>query len=152
MKRRLGPMPLNEHRTIHRPLSPLSQSTAQDEDVAAATQSAAQAPAVSTLQSLAPVNSFAGDWRQRHGDSAGYGGSGGTPPSDGGAQQPGRDPRRSGKILSAITNWTFWAALGVTQSFDAHILYDPYAERWIFSSAAGENSSTAAVLIGCLAN
>ena len=55
---------------------------------------------------------------------------------------------RSGKILSAITNWTFWAALGVTQSFDAHILYDPYAQRWIFSSAAGENSSTAAVLIG----
>ena len=36
----------------------------------------------------------------------------------------------------------------MTQSFDAHILYDPYAQRWIFSSAAGENSSTAAVLIG----
>ena len=144
----LGPMPLNEHRTIHRPLSPLSQSTSQNEDAAAAPQSAAQAPAVSTLQSLAPVNSFAAI------------GDNGTviPPDTEGAVGPHHLMEalnsqvviqdRSGKILSAITNWTFWAALGVTQSFDAHILYDPYAQRWIFSSAAGENSSTAAVLIG----
>jgi hypothetical protein len=55
---------------------------------------------------------------------------------------------RSGNVLSAITNWTFWSSLGVTESFDAHVLYDPYAQRWIFSSAAGERSSNSAVLIG----
>lgn len=100
----LGPMPLNEHRTIHRPLSPLSQSTAQDEAAAAAPQSAAQAPAVSTLQSLAPVNSFAAI------------GDNGTviPPDTEGAVGPHRLMEalnsqvviqdRSGKILSAITN------------------------------------------------
>ena len=55
---------------------------------------------------------------------------------------------RSGNVMSAITNWTFWSSLDVTESFDAHVLYDPYAQRWIFSSAAGEKSSNGAVLIG----
>ena len=107
-----------------------------------------QGPAASTLQSLPPVTSFAAV------------ADNGTviPPDAEGAIGPHHLMEalnsqvviqdRSGNVLSAITNWTFWSSLGVTESFDAHVLYDPYAQRWIFSSAAGEKSSNGAVLIG----
>ena len=143
----LGPMPLNEHRTILRPVAPRIESTTKNEATVAAPESEAQAPAVSTVQSLPPVNSFAAV------------ADNGTviPPDAEGAIGPHHLMEalnsqvviqdRSGNILSAITNWTFWSALGVTESFDAHVLYDPYAERWIFSSAAGEKSSTSSILI-----
>ena len=144
----LGPMPLNEHRVVHRPFAPRIDSTIEDEEALAAPGSEATAPAMSTLQSLPPANSFAAVTDN------------GTviPPDTEGAVGPHHLMEalnsqvviqdRSGKILSAITNWTFWSALGVTESFDAHVLYDPYAQRWIFSSAAGEMSSNSSVLIG----
>lgn len=144
----LGPMPLNEHRTILRPVAPRSESTSENEATVAAPESEVQGPAVSTLQSLPPVNSFAAV------------ADNGTviPPDAEGAIGPHHLMEalnsqvviqdRSGNVLSAITNWTFWSSLGVTESFDAHVLYDPYAQRWIFSSAAGEKSSNGAVLIG----
>jgi hypothetical protein len=144
----LGPMPLNEHRTILRPVAPRIESTTKNEATVAAPESEAQAPAVSTVQSLPPVNSFAAV------------ADNGTviPPDAEGAIGPHHLMEalnsqvviqdRSGNVLSAITNWTFWSSLGVTESFDAHVLYDPYAQRWIFSSAAGEKSSNGAVLIG----
>jgi hypothetical protein len=143
----LGPMPLNEHRTILRPVAPRIESTTKNEATIAAPENEAQAPAVSTVQSLPPVNSFAAV------------ADNGTviPPDAEGAIGPHHLMEalnsqvviqdRSGNILSAITNWTFWSALGATESFDAHVLYDPYAERWIFSSAAGEKSSTSSILI-----
>jgi hypothetical protein len=56
--------------------------------------------------------------------------------------------RGLGALMSHHGRLTFWSALGVTESFDAHVLYDPYAQRWIFSSAAGEMSSDSSVLIG----
>jgi hypothetical protein len=144
----LGPMPLNEHRTILRPVAPRIESTSENEATVAAPESEVQGPAVSTLQSLPPVNSFAAV------------ADNGTviPPDAEGAIGPHHLMEalnsqvviqdRSGNVLSAITNWTFWSSLGVTESFDAHVLYDPYAQRWIFSSAAGEKSSNGAVLIG----
>ena len=144
----LGPMPLNEHRTILRPVAPRIESTSENEATVAAPESEMQGPAVSTLQSLPPVNSFAAV------------ADNGTviPPDAEGAIGPHHLMEalnsqvviqdRSGNVLSAITNWTFWSSLGVTESFDAHVLYDPYAQRWIFSSAAGEKSSNGAVLIG----
>jgi hypothetical protein len=144
----LGPMPLNEHRTILRPVAPRIESTSENEATVAAPESEVQGPAVSTLQSLPPVNSFAAV------------ADNGTviPPDAEGAIEPHHLMEalnsqvviqdRSGNVLSAITNWTFWSSLGVTESFDAHVLYDPYAQRWIFSSAAGEKSSNGAVLIG----
>ena len=144
----LGPMPLNEHRTILRPVAPRIESATESEGAPAAPESEAQAPAMSTLQSLPPVNSFAAV------------ADNGTviPPDAEGAIGPHHLMEalnsqvviqdRSGNVLSAITNWTFWSSLGVTESFDAHVLYDPYAQRWIFSSAAGEMSSNGAILIG----
>lgn len=144
----LGPMPLNEHRTILRPVAPRIESTSENEATVAAPESEVQGPAVSTLQSLPPVNSFAAV------------ADNGTviPPDAEGAIGPHHLMEalnsqvviqdRSGNVLSAITNWTFWSSLGVTESFEAHVLYDPYAQRWIFSSAAGEKSSNGAVLIG----
>ncbi len=141
-------MPLNEHRKIHRPFAPQIESTTESEEAVAAPESEAPPPAVSTVQSLPPVNSFLAV------------ADNGTviPPDSEGAVGPHHLMEalnsqvviqdRSGNVLSAITNWTFWSALGVTESFDAHILYDPYAQRWIFSSAAGEMSSNAAILIG----
>jgi hypothetical protein len=144
----LGPMPLNEHRTILRPVAPRIESTSENEATVAAPESEVQGPAVSTLQSLPPVNSFAAV------------ADNGTviPPDAEGAIGPHHLMEalnsqvviqdRSGNVLSAITNWTFWSSLDVTESFDAHVLYDPYAQRWIFSSAAGEKSSNGAVLIG----
>jgi hypothetical protein len=144
----LGPMPLNEHRTILRPVAPRIESATESEGAPAAPESEAQAPAMSTLQSLPPINSFAAV------------ADNGTviPPDAEGAIGPHHLMEalnsqvviqdRSGNVLSAITNWTFWSSLGVTESFDAHVLYDPYAQRWIFSSAAGEMSSNGAILIG----
>jgi Putative Ig domain len=145
-----GPMPLNEHRKIHRPLAPRIESATQDEETIAEPDNDTQtsAAADSTLQSFPPVTSFAAV------------ADNGTviPPDAEGAVGPHHLMEalnsqvvvqdRSGNTLSAITNSTFWSSLGVTESFDAHVLYDPYAQRWIFSSAAGEESSDSAILIG----
>ena len=143
-------MPLNEHRQIHRPLAPRIESDTENEEAIAAPQNEAQASAAtdSTLQSLPPVNSFAAV-----ADNGAV-----IPPDTEGAVGPNHLMEalnsqiviqdRSGNTLSAITNSTFWSSLGITESFDAHILYDPYAQRWIFSSAAGEKSSDSAILIG----
>ena len=145
-----GPMPLNEHRQIHRPLAPRIESATENEEAIAAPQNEAQASAAtdSTLQSLPPVSSFAAV-----ADNGAV-----IPPDTEGAVGPNHLMEalnsqiviqdRSGNTLSAITNSTFWSSLGITESFDAHILYDPYAQRWIFSSAAGEKSSDSAILIG----
>jgi Putative Ig domain len=145
-----GPMPLNEHRGIHSPLAPRIESTTENEEAIATPENETQASAAtdSTMQSFPPVNSFAAV------------ADNGTviPPDAEGAVGPHHLMEalnsqiviqdRAGKTLSAITNSTFWSSLGVTESFDAHVLYDPYAQRWIFSSAAGEKSSDSAILIG----
>jgi hypothetical protein len=145
-----GPMPLNAHREIHRPRAPRIESTTDNEDAAAAPANETQAfgAADSVAQSPTPVNSFAAV------------ADNGTviPPDAEGAVGPHHlmaalnsqvvIQDRSGNTLSAITSWMFWSSLGVTESFDPHVLYDPYAQRWIFSSAAGEESSDSAILIG----
>jgi hypothetical protein len=145
-----GPMPLNENRKIHRPLAPGNESATQDEEPFAGPDDDTQASAAadSTLLTFPPVTSFAAV------------ADNGTviPPDAEGAVGPHHLMEalnsqvviqdRSGNTLSAITNSTFWSSLGVTESFDAHVLYDPYAQRWMFSSAAGEESSDSAILIG----
>jgi hypothetical protein len=144
----LGPMPLNQNRNVHRPFGAHIESTIENKRALAAPESQAPAPEVSTVQSPPPVNSLLAV------------ADNGTviPPDAEGAVGPHHLMEalnsqvviqdRSGNVLSAIANWTFWASLGVTQSFDAHILYDAYAQRWIFSSAAGEMSSNSSILIG----
>jgi len=143
-----GSMPLNEHREIHRPLAAPIGFAAENEQGAGETESEEQAPAASSVQSPTPVNSFLAV------------ADNGTviPPDTEGAVGPNHVMEalnsqvviqdRSGKQLSAITNSTFWTSLGVTEAFDAHVLYDPYAQRWIFSSAAGEMGPNSAILIG----
>jgi hypothetical protein len=144
-----GPMPLNERRRIHRPLAPRGLNVIQGPAMAMSeNEPQTFSAAASTVQSLPAVNSFAAV------------ADNGTviPPDTEGAVGPHHLMEalnsqvviqdRSGNILSAITNSSFWSSLGVTESFDAHILYDPYAQRWIFSSAAGEKSSNSALLIG----
>jgi len=143
-----GPMPLNEHRLIHRPM-PQVNAAMQNFAPSGGLEGDVQVPTFEApvAQSPAPVSSF-----MAVADNGTV-----IPPDTEGAVGPNHLMEalnsqvviqdRSGHTLSAVTNWTFWSSLGVTQSFDAHVLYDPYAQRWIFSSAAGEKSSNSALLI-----
>jgi hypothetical protein len=110
MKRRLALCRSTSIARFHRPFAPRTQSAIESEDASAASGSEALAPAISTQLSLSPVNSFAAV------------ADNGTviPPDTEGAVGPHHLMEalnsqiviqdRSGKILSAITNWTFWSA------------------------------------------
>lgn len=43
---------------------------------------------------------------------------------------------RQGAVISTVDLNTFWAPIGFPDAFDPRVLYDPYRERWIVSSAA----------------
>jgi len=149
----LGPLPLNENRTIHRPVSrnagealesvdsPSADAppTAASEPTLASTQPSAQSPA--ELSSFLAL------------------GDNGTviPPDTDGAVGPNNlmvavnsqvvIQDRAGTTLSTVTLTGFWSSLRVPDAFDPHIIYDPYGHRWIFSAASGESSANAAILI-----
>jgi hypothetical protein len=146
-----GPMPLNEYRLIHRPAAVTSIVTRKDReslDPAQPEASVSMPSADSTLQSSAPVKSFTGV------------NDNGTviPPDTDGAVGPNHVmvavnsqvviEDRSGTTISAVSIAGFWSSLGVSDAFDPHLLYDPYANRWIFSAGSGESSANAAILIG----
>ncbi len=54
--------------------------------------------------------------------------------------------RRDGQMISSVTADTFWNGLGV-QAFDPRLYYDPYASRWVFSSAVDQDSTASALLL-----
>jgi hypothetical protein len=146
----LGPMPLNEHRTIHRPVARATGGALQSGDPLG-TQAAAEqelSPTNASTQSPAALASF-----EALGDNGTV-----IPPDTDGAVGPHHlmvavnsqvvIEDRVGATLKAVAIAGFWSSLGVADAFDPHVLYDPYGQRWIFSAASGENSANAAILIG----
>jgi len=149
----LGPMPLNEHRTIHRPVAraatdgaPESSNGFDASEVAAPEQASSSTEA--SVQSPAALASF-----EALGDNGTV-----IPPDTDGAVGPNNlmvavnsqvvIQDRAGATLSAVTLAGFWSSLGVPDAFDPRVIYDPYGQRWIFSAASGENSAGASILIG----
>jgi len=55
---------------------------------------------------------------------------------------------KSGSVLSTVSLGGFWSSLGIIEAYDPRIAYDPFNNRWIFSSGAEPESSSAAILIG----
>lgn len=54
---------------------------------------------------------------------------------------------KSGTVLSTVTLDSFWTSTGGTGIFDPRVLYDPFANRWIFTAATdGENANSSIVL------
>ncbi|MGH7913501.1 MAG: hypothetical protein ACREPW_02470, partial [Candidatus Binataceae bacterium] len=147
----LGPMPLNEHRKIRRPMARDAGGALPDSDALGAPQALAQEEALSSteasVQSPAPLSSF-----QALGDNGTV-----IPPDTDGAVGPNNlmvavnsqvvIQDRAGMTLSAVAITGFWSSLGVSDAFDPHVIYDPYGKRWIFSAASGEGSANAAILI-----
>ncbi len=145
----LGPMPLNEHRSIHRPAARRAGQALESSDVLAVPQATAQqAPIDASVQSPAALTSF-----EAVGDNGTV-----IPPDTDGAVGPNHlmvavnsqvvIEDRAGQTLSTVTLAGFWSSLGVADAFDPRVLYDPYGQRWIFSAGAGESSANAAILIG----
>lgn len=147
----LGPMLLNEHRTIHRPVARATGGALQSSDAIGMQQAASErdlSPMEASVQSPAALASF-----EALGDNGTV-----IPPDTDGAVGPHHlivavnsqvvIEDRAGTTLKAVTIAGFWSNLGVTDAFDPHVLYDPYGQRWIFSAAAGESSANAAILIG----
>jgi hypothetical protein len=147
----LGPMLLNEHRTIHRPVARATGGALQSSDANGTQQAASErdlSPMEASVQSPAALASF-----EALGDNGTV-----IPPDTDGAVGPHHlivavnsqvvIEDRAGTTLKAVTIAGFWLSLGVADAFDPHVLYDPYGQRWIFSAAAGESSANAAILIG----
>src|SRR5436190_896285 len=55
---------------------------------------------------------------------------------------------RNGTNLSTMSFNAFWAAVGVTSLSDPHVVYDPYAGRWITTAIAEPFSPSSSVLVG----
>jgi hypothetical protein len=55
---------------------------------------------------------------------------------------------KNGAILSTVSMSTFWASMNVGEAFDPRIVYDPYANRWIFSAGADPQIASASILVG----
>ncbi len=54
--------------------------------------------------------------------------------------------RRDGQTISSVLADTFWNGLGIAP-FDPRLYYDPYANRWIFSSGSAQESTNSALLL-----
>ncbi|TAK60481.1 MAG: hypothetical protein EPO24_06655, partial [Bacteroidetes bacterium] len=55
---------------------------------------------------------------------------------------------KTGGVISTMSLDLFWSSLGSPNAFDPRILYDPYANHWIFVSAANPQLASSAILIG----
>lgn len=151
-----GPMPLNEHRKIHRPVSRTADAALQSSDGSGSSRTAAQeqAPASTeaSAQSPAAISSF-----KALSDNGTV-----IPPDTDGAVGPNNlmvavnsqvvIQDRAGATLSSVAITGFWSSLGVPDAFDPHLIYDPYGQRWIFSAASGESSANAAILLAVSQN
>lgn len=54
---------------------------------------------------------------------------------------------RSGNILSTISLNGFWRAVGNPDAFDPKCLYDPYAQRWMFTACGDARSDKSSLLM-----
>ncbi len=59
-----------------------------------------------------------------------------------------RIQNKAGGVISTVAIGAFWSSMNVVEAFDPRVVYDPYANRWIFSSGADPQLSSAAILIG----
>jgi hypothetical protein len=149
-----GPMPLNEHRMIHHPVPRTSGAAPQSGQVPGASPEETQplSSGAASAQSPAPLSSF-----QALADNGTV-----IPPDTDGAVGPNNlmvavnsqvvIQDRAGATLSTVSLTGFWSSLGVPDAFDPHVIYDPYAQRWIFSAASGESSANAAILVAVSRN
>jgi hypothetical protein len=55
---------------------------------------------------------------------------------------------KAGATISTVALISFWSSMSVGEAFDPRIVYDPYANRWIFSSGADPDLADAAILLG----
>ncbi|MCK6473888.1 MAG: hypothetical protein L6R28_19370 [Planctomycetes bacterium] len=59
-----------------------------------------------------------------------------------------RIQQRDGTVLSTVGLSTFWASTGNPSVFDPKVLYDPFADRWMFTATANARSANSSVMIG----
>jgi hypothetical protein len=61
-----------------------------------------------------------------------------------------RIQNRTGSVISSVALTTFWSSLtsAPTDIFDPKVLYDPYGNRWMITSAAQRTSAGSSILIG----
>jgi hypothetical protein len=59
-----------------------------------------------------------------------------------------RIQNKVGGVISTVALISFWSSMSVGEAFDPRIVYDPFANRWIFSSGADPLLASAAILIG----
>jgi uncharacterized delta-60 repeat protein len=59
-----------------------------------------------------------------------------------------RIQNRTGGTISTVDLNTFWQTTGALDCFDPKTLYDPYANRWIFTAMADGQTTRSAVLMG----
>jgi len=59
---------------------------------------------------------------------------------------------RTGAVLQSVPIAGFWSSLGnINEAFDPRVLYDAYANRWIFSAGANAATASSYILIGASA-
>jgi len=55
---------------------------------------------------------------------------------------------RLGTTLSTVSLASFWTSTGATGVFDPRVVYDPFNNRWIFTSTSNGQSAASSVLVG----
>ena len=55
---------------------------------------------------------------------------------------------KTGAVLSTVGLRTFWSPLGVVDTFDPKIIYDPDSERFLFVTCAERSSAASSMLLG----
>ncbi|MHB0998294.1 MAG: hypothetical protein ACYC27_03530 [Armatimonadota bacterium] len=55
---------------------------------------------------------------------------------------------RSGSVISTVSLNSFWSSLGNPTVFDPKVLYEPFNNRWVFTSCANSRSAASSLLIG----
>jgi hypothetical protein len=60
---------------------------------------------------------------------------------------------KSGTTISSVSLTSFFSSLsGITFPFDPHVVFDPYAQRWIITAPAQPGTTSASLCIGVSAN
>ncbi len=54
---------------------------------------------------------------------------------------------RTGLTIKTVAEANFWAPLGHSDLYDPKVLYDPFANRWMFTMLADRNSASSSVLM-----
>ena len=55
---------------------------------------------------------------------------------------------KAGGGVSTVALNSFWSAMSINEAFDPRIVYDPYANRWIFSAGADPQLANSSILVG----